>query len=183
MTMTKQSICPTLALACLLSALLGTATAQTAKRAAPTAAPAEPVAACLVADFKALGLHTHDPQERSTKVAEWIKRNAAACTQAQAIMISSNRSAWLGTADSPMLMAALEGIIETRQKIAPAVPATATPPMAPVPPVTNATTAAKPATATPAVTNRPVGATPVPVVVPVVVPVAVPGAQAARPPG
>ena len=188
-TMTKQSICPNLALACLLTVLLGTAHAQTAKRTAPAVAPAEPGAVCLVADFKAIGLQTHDPQERSTKVAEWLKRNAAACSPAQAIMISSNRSAWLGTADSPMLMAALEGIIETNQKNAPAVPAkpaAAAAAVAPVPPVTNpavtnATTTAKPATATPAAANRPAGA--VPVVVPVAVPVAVPGAQAVRAPG
>jgi len=102
--MSKQNFRP-LALAWLLSAMLGTAAAQTAKRATPPAAPAEPRPVCVVAEFKGIGLHTHDPQERSVKAAQWLQRNGSACTLAQAITITSNRSAWLGTADTPMLMA------------------------------------------------------------------------------
>ena len=113
--MSKPSICIPFALAWLLAGLFGPAVAQPAKRAAlPTAAPA-PRAVCLVADFKAIGMHTHDPMERSLKASEWLQRNGPACSLAQAITITSNRSAWLGTADTPMLMATLEGMIESRQ--------------------------------------------------------------------
>jgi len=113
--MSKPSIRIPFALAWLLAGLFGPAAAQPAKRATlPTTAPA-PRAVCLVADFKAIGMHTHDPMERSLKASEWLQRNGPACSLAQAITITSNRSAWLGTADTPMLMATLEGMIESRQ--------------------------------------------------------------------
>jgi len=197
--MSKQNFRP-LALAWLLSAMLGTAAAQTAKRATPPAAPAEPRPVCVVAEFKGIGLHTHDPQERSVKAAQWLQRNGSACTLAQAITITSNRSAWLGTADTPMLMASIEGMVESRQNAAAAAQtatAAAKPPTTPGTPPTATpaaaaaasaapTAAAAPAAATttssgtaPAPTNRPAAASPV--AVPVVVPVAVPAAPAARP--
>ena len=186
-----------LALAWLLSAMLGTAVAQTAKRVSPPAAPAEPRPVCVVAEFKGIGLHTHDPQERSVKAAQWLQRNGSACSLAQAITITSNRSAWLGTADTPLLMASMEGMVESRQNAA-ATAQTATPAAKPVTtpgatqaaaatPAATQAAAAAPAAATttssgaaPAPTNRPAAAAPV--AVPVVVPVAVPAAQAARPP-
>lgn len=196
--MSKQNIRP-LALAWLLSAMLGTAAAQTAKRVTPPPAPAEPRPVCVVAEFKGIGLHTHDPQERSIKAAQWLQRNGSACTLAQAITITSNRSAWLGTADTPMLMASIEGMVESRQNAAAAAQTAtaAAKPMTPpgTPPTAAAaaaaasaapTAAAAPAAATttssgaaPAPTNRPAAAAPV--AVPVVVPVAVPAAPAARP--
>ena len=197
--MSKQNFRP-LALAWLLSAMLGTAAAQTAKRVTPPAAPAEPRPVCVVAEFKGIGLHTHDPQERSVKAAQWLQRNGSACTLAQAITITSNRSAWLGTADTPMLMASIEGMVESRQNAAAAAQtatAAAKPPTTPGTPPTATpaaaaaasaapTAAAAPAAATttssgtaPAPTNRPAAASPV--AVPVVVPVAVPAAPAARP--
>ena len=190
---------PPLALAWLLTAMLGTAAAQTAKRASPPAAAAEPRAACVVAEFKGLGLNTHDPQERSVKAAQWLQRNGSACSLAQSIIIASNRSAWLGTADTPMLTASIEGMVESRQNAATAAqPATAvtkpaaTPGTLPAvtpgaPPASAGTPAAAaiPAAATttssgpaPAPTNRAAAA---PVAAPVVVPVAVPAAQAVRP--
>jgi len=192
--MSKHNIRP-LALAWLLSAIVGTAAAQTAKRASPPATPAEPRPACVVAEFKGLGLNTHDPQERSVKATQWLQRNGSACSLAQAITITSNRSAWLGTADTPLLITSIEGMVESRQNAAaaaqtataaakplttPGTPPTATPGAAATP------TAAAPVAATtttsgvaPAPTNRPAAAAPV--AVPVVVPVAVPAAQAARP--
>jgi hypothetical protein len=178
LTMSKHNIRP-LALAWLLSAIVGTAAAQTAKRASPPATPAEPRPACVVAEFKGLGLNTHDPQERSVKAAQWLQRNGSACSLAQAITITSNRSAWLGTADTPLLITSIEGMVESRQNAA-AAAQTATAAAAATP------TAAAPVAATtttsgvaPAPTNRPAAAAPV--AVPVVVPVAVPAAQAARP--
>ena len=192
--MFKHNIRP-FALAWLLSAMLGAAAAQTAKRVSPPAAPAEPRPVCVVAEFKGIGLHTHDPQERSVKAAQWLQRNGSACSLAQAITITSNRSAWLGTADTPMLMASIESMVESRQNAAaaaakppttPGTPSTATPAAAANPAVAPAAAPATAAATTtssgagPAPTNRPAAAAPV--AVPVVVPVAVPAAQAARPP-
>jgi hypothetical protein len=178
LTMSKHNIRP-LALAWLLSAIVGTAAAQTAKRASPPATPAEPRPVCVVAEFKGIGLHTHDPQERSVKAVQWLQRNGSACSLAQAITITSNRSAWLGTADTPLLITSIEGMVESRQNAA-AAAQTATAAAAATP------TAAAPVAATtttsgiaPAPTNRAAAA---PMAVPVVVPVAVPAAQAARPP-
>ena len=176
-----------LALAWLLSAMLGTAAAQTAKRVSPPAAPAAPRPVCEVAEFKGIGLHTHDPQERSVKAAQWLQRNGPACTLAQAITITSNRSAWLGAADTPLLMASIEGMVESRQNAAAAaVTAAAKPVTTPETPPSATPAAAAPAAATttssgvaPTPTNRPAAAAPV--AMPVVVPVAVPAAQAARP--
>ena len=184
--MFKHNIRP-LALAWLLSAMLGTAAAQTAKRVSPPAAPAAPRPVCEVAEFKGIGLHTHDPQERSVKAAQWLQRNGPACTLAQAITITSNRSAWLGAADTPLLMASIEGMVESRQNAAAAaVTAAAKPVTTPETPPSATPAAAAPAAATttssgvaPTPPNRPAAAAPV--AVPVVVPVAVPAAQAARP--
>ena len=186
--MLKHNIRP-LALAWLLSAMLGTAAAQTAKRVSPPAAPAAPRPVCEVAEFKGIGLHTHDPQERSVKAAQWLQRNGPACTLAQAITITSNRSAWLGAADTPLLMASIEGMVESRQNAAAAAQtatAAAKPVTTPETPPSATPAAAAPAAATttssgvaPTPTNRPAAAAPV--AVPVVVPVAVPAAQAARP--
>ena len=105
-------------LACLLTAVLGTAAAQTAKRVNNPAPPKVPRAVCLVADFKGIGLNIHDPVERSVKAAEWIQRNSSACTLTQAINIASNRAAWLGTSETAMLTAAIDGLIESRQNAA-----------------------------------------------------------------
>jgi hypothetical protein len=105
-------------LACLLTAVIGTADAQTAKRVNNPAPPAVPRAVCLVADFKGIGLNIHDPVERSVKAAEWIQRNGSACTLTQAINIASNRASWLGTSETAMLTAAIDGMIESRQNAA-----------------------------------------------------------------
>ena len=190
-----RSLAP-FALVWLLSAMLGTAAAQTARRVSPPAAPAEPRPACVVAELKGIGLNTHDPQERSVKAAQWLQRNGSACSLAQAITITSNRSAWLGTADTPLLMTSIEGMVESRQNAAAAAQtATAaakplTTPGTPPAATPGAAAAANPAAAAaattttsgvaPAPTNRPAAAAPM--AVPVVVPVAVPAAQAARPP-
>ena len=115
--MQKQKIRP-FALAWLLSTMLGTAFAQTAKRVNLPAAPAEPRAVCVVAEFKGIGLHSHDPLERSAKASQWLQRNGKACTLAQAITIKSNRATWLGTAETPMVMASIESMVESRQTAA-----------------------------------------------------------------
>lgn len=96
------------ALPCLL--LAGTALAQ----GRPAARAAAPAATCVVSEFRANALGTHDLTERGTKATDWIRRNAAACSEDQLRLLSSNRSAWLGNADSLAHMALIDGALEAR---------------------------------------------------------------------
>lgn len=77
---------------------------------------AEPPASCLVSEFRGMALSTHDVLERGKQATEWMRRNASACSDEQLRLINSNRSAWLGTADSPQLMGLIEGALEARFK-------------------------------------------------------------------
>ena len=182
--MQKQNI-RLFALAWLLSAMLGTAFAQTAKRANLPAAPAEPRAVCVVAEFKGIGLHSHDPQERSAKASQWLQLNSKACSLAQAITIKSNSSTWLGTAETPMLLASIESLVESRQNAASTAQAAKTGVTQAAVAMPTATAAAAATTtisagASPPAANRPAAANPVPVPVPVpVVPTAAPAARPA----
>lgn len=153
---------------------------QGSRRPAP---PPKPV--CLVADFRTLALETHDSRERLTKASAWLRANGGACTAAQLGVLSSNRAAWLGNADTPALMGMVDGMIETLEakqaasaassaassvKTAANAPAT--------PPAAETVTAGTPPPRTAAAPNAAAAA---PVIAPVVVPVAVPaGAPPAR---
>lgn len=77
---------------------------------------AEPPANCLVSEFRGMALGTHDVIERGKQATEWMRRNASACSDEQLRLINSNRSAWLGTADSPQMMGLIEGALEARFK-------------------------------------------------------------------
>ena len=86
------------------------AVAQKGRRPAPT-----PKVVCIVADFRTLALQTHDPQARAAGARDWLSNHASACNDAQLFALSSNRAAWLGTADSPLLMGMIDGMIESRE--------------------------------------------------------------------
>lgn len=90
--------------------LAGTALAQ----GRPAARAAAPAANCVVSEFRANALGTHDLAERGAKASEWIRRNASACSEDQLRLLSSNRSAWLGNADSLAHMALIDGALEAR---------------------------------------------------------------------
>jgi hypothetical protein len=79
-------------------------------------APARAAAApnCLVSEFRAMALGTHDLKERGTKAAEWLRRNLAGCSEEQLRIIHANRSNWLGHADSMQLTSQIEGALEAR---------------------------------------------------------------------
>lgn len=104
--------------ACLLIAGLAlllscSAWAQT-RPAAPR--PAAPAANCLVSEFRSMALGMHDVAERGRQATEWLQRNASACTEEQLGLIRSNRSAWMGTADSAQIMGLVDGALEARLK-------------------------------------------------------------------
>jgi hypothetical protein len=92
--------------------------AQTPPRPAarPQARPAEPAPNCLVSEFRALALGTHDLNERGSKAADWLRRNASACSEEQLRIIHANRTNWLGNAESVQLTVQIEGALENRLK-------------------------------------------------------------------
>ncbi len=190
-TDTVQMPRPAFWLAALLLGAAGFTSAQTSRRPAPTPKPV-----CLVADFRALALQTHDPRERAKATSDWLRTNGSACTAAQLGTLASNRAAWLGNADSPGLMGMIDGMLETLEAKAVKAPASAAlpaPVTAPLP-AAGASASASAAGATPAAAaanavttagappprTTPAANTANPVIAPVVVPVVVPGAPAAR---
>lgn len=98
-----------------LQAQAPAAPARQAARPAP-ARPAEPPANCLVTEFRAMALNTHDLKERAAKASEWLRRHAASCNEDQLRILYANRSNWLGHADSMQLTAQIEGALENRLK-------------------------------------------------------------------
>ena len=78
--------------------------------------PAEPAGNCLVTEFRAMALNTHDLKERTTKASEWLRRNSNACSEDQLRLIYANRSNWLGNAESMELTAQIDGALESRLK-------------------------------------------------------------------
>lgn len=102
----------------LLAAVSAQAQTPPAPRPAarPQARPAEPPPNCLVTEFRAMALGTHDLKERSTKAAEWLRRHASACSDDQLRLIYANRANWLGHAESIELTSQIEGALENRLK-------------------------------------------------------------------
>lgn len=69
---------------------------------------------CWVADFREMALTTHAVGERERKALDWLKRHAAACTDAQLLAVASNRPAWLGHADTVRVASAMDRELERR---------------------------------------------------------------------
>ncbi len=95
--------------------------AQTPAPARPAARPqparaAEPPPNCLVTEFRALALNTHDLKERAEKASEWLRRHGPACSEDQLRILYANRANWLGNADSMQLTMQIEGALENRLK-------------------------------------------------------------------
>jgi hypothetical protein len=85
-----------------------------AQAGVPAGAPARPASNCLVTEFRAIALGTHDLKERGSKAADWLRRNLAGCSEDQLRIIYANRSNWLGNADSMQLTSQIEGALEAR---------------------------------------------------------------------
>lgn len=69
---------------------------------------------CLVANFKALALKTHNPDDRAQLAEAWLFRYAAVCSNEQLAMIRANSPSWLGTGLTQELSSLLEGAIEAK---------------------------------------------------------------------
>ena len=68
--------------------------------------------ACVVAEFRALGIDVHDPVKRRTQAMGWLKKRAKNCSVDQLLMIRNNRSQWMGTADSASMAAEVDALLE-----------------------------------------------------------------------
>lgn len=82
----------------------------------PGARRAEPLPNCLVSEFRAMALGTPDTTLRHSQASDWLRRNLAGCSEEQLRLLASNRSAWLGTADSTQMMALMDGALEAKLK-------------------------------------------------------------------
>jgi hypothetical protein len=109
--------CQCLVLAAMSGLIVSGAQAQTTKKAAsPAAASGSYAGTCSIAEFRTLALSTHDPQERSELVTQWLKVNASTCSISQILLISSNRPQWLGSSNSVKVAGLFDQIIETKLK-------------------------------------------------------------------
>lgn len=70
--------------------------------------------ACWVADFREMALTTHAVQQREALAVQWLKDHAASCTEEQLLMISRNRPAWMGNADTARVAAQIDREFEKR---------------------------------------------------------------------
>ncbi|MFD0666899.1 hypothetical protein ACT80S_04205 [Ramlibacter sp. MAHUQ-53] len=86
------------------------ASAPARKRAAARPGPPPPM--CVVAQFKALGMRTHDPVQRAALAEDWLRRYLPRCTKEQVAALQSNLSTWLGTALTMDINAMVEGAVE-----------------------------------------------------------------------
>ncbi len=67
---------------------------------------------CIVADFRAIGIDTQDPEKRRAKALAWINRRGKQCTPQQLLVMRNNRAQWLGTGDSATAAAAIDSLLE-----------------------------------------------------------------------
>jgi hypothetical protein len=90
------------------------ALAQNKPRAGSAAASSSADSTCIVADLKAIALETHDVQVRGENAKAWLQKFGPNCSPFQIAIISANRNAWLGHADSPNFVAMIDRINEMK---------------------------------------------------------------------
>jgi hypothetical protein len=88
------------------------------KNSAPPAAPTAPVAACSASEFKALAYTINDAQLREERAKEWLSKYGKSCPIDQIEIILSNQAVWLGTADTPVIISAIETIYKQKKAAA-----------------------------------------------------------------
>ena len=108
----SKSCCVFIGLFCALSVY-----AQN-KNSAPPAAPTAPAAACSASEFKALAYTINDAQVREDRAKEWLSKYGKSCPIDQIEIILSNQAVWLGTADTPFIISAIETIYKQKKAAA-----------------------------------------------------------------
>ena len=91
--------------------------AQNKKSASP-AAPTAAVATCSASEFKALAYTINDAQQREERAKEWLSKYGKSCPIDQIEIILSNQAVWLGTADTPVIISAIENIYKQKKAAA-----------------------------------------------------------------
>jgi hypothetical protein len=94
------------------SALLAAQAQGVAPASNKSAAPAPGV--CLLADFRALALTTHDPSQRLGMALEWMNQHARSCSIDQLKVLNNYRPSWMGAADHPKLQGMIDSLIEAQ---------------------------------------------------------------------
>jgi hypothetical protein len=81
-------------------------------------APVAAVTACSASEFKALAYTINDAQQREERAKEWLNKNGKSCPLDQIEIILSNQAVWLGTADTPVIISAIENIYKQKKAAA-----------------------------------------------------------------
>jgi hypothetical protein len=110
-----KSCCVFISLFCALSVY---AQNKNPAPAAKPAAPAAPVTACSASEFKALAYTINDAQQREERAKEWLNKYGKSCPIDQIEIILSNQAVWLGTADTPVIISAIETIYKQKKAAA-----------------------------------------------------------------
>lgn len=113
-----KSCCVFISLFCALSVYAQNKNSAPPATPVTAAAPAAPVTACSAAEFKALAYTINDAQQREERAKEWLNKNGKSCPIDQIEIILSNQAVWLGTADTPVIISAIETIYKQKKAAA-----------------------------------------------------------------
>lgn len=67
---------------------------------------------CLIAEFRAIGMETGNGDLRRSLALEWLAKNGRQCSPQKLVALRNNRSQWMGAADSTVVAAAVDSLVE-----------------------------------------------------------------------
>lgn len=76
---------------------------------------------CPIAEFRAIGMETGDAVERRAKALDWLAKKGKQCSPEKLVAIRNNRPQWMGHADSTVVAAAVDTLLESSIEGNPAV--------------------------------------------------------------
>lgn len=76
---------------------------------------------CPIAEFRAIGMETSDVIERRAKALDWLAKKGKQCSPEKLVAIRNNRPQWMGHADSTLVAAAVDALLESSIEGNPAV--------------------------------------------------------------
>lgn len=68
---------------------------------------------CPIAEFRAIGMETNDVVERRAKALDWLAKKGKQCSPEKLVAIRNNRPQWMGHADSTVVAAAVDALLES----------------------------------------------------------------------
>ena len=94
--------------------------AQTKKSSPPAQAstPNSVELVCTATDFKALAYTINEVKLREERAKEWLNKFGKSCSLEQIEIIMQNQAVWLGTAQTPIIMASIETIYKQKKAAA-----------------------------------------------------------------